>query len=138
MSNDRKREKRLASSSDLSAGDLGPTGKTNTNKNHKATRKANQLCRQVAETLDLVLAGDCHCDLLQSLHVISVVPAPNASRLLVTVAANLPKEDFDRQQIQQRLEEQSGRLRSEIAAAINRKRVPALCFNVIGPLSSFL
>ncbi len=44
--------------------------------NHKENRKAKQLCRQVLETLDLVLSGDCRDELLQSLHVVSVVPAP--------------------------------------------------------------
>jgi len=105
---------------------------------HKEIRKAKQLCRQVAETLDLVLSGDCRDELLQSLHVISVVPAPNSSRLLVTVSADLPVEEFNRQEILELLERQTGRLRAEAAASINRKRVPALVFHVLGPLSSTL
>ena len=67
--------------------------------NHKENRKAKQLCRQVAETLDLILSGDCRDELLQSLHVISVVPAPNSSRLLVTVLADLAAEFFDRREV---------------------------------------
>jgi len=104
-------------------------------KYHKEIRKAKQLCRQVAETLDLVLSGDCRDELLQSLHVISVVPAPNSSRLLVTVSADLPVEEFDRQEIfiVELLERQTGRLRAEVAASINRKRVPSLVFYVVGP-----
>ena len=77
--------------------------------------------------------SDCHDELLQSLHVISVVPAPNSSRLLVTVSADLPIETFDRQEILELLERQTGRLRAEVAASINRKRVPSLVFHVIGP-----
>ncbi len=42
-----------------------------------------QLCRQVAVTLDMVLSGECRDELLQSLRVESVQPAPNASRMLV-------------------------------------------------------
>lgn len=99
---------------------------------HKESRKAQQLCRQVAETLDLVLSGDCRDELLQSLHVMSVTPTPNSSRLLVTVSADLPREVFDRQQILDLLERQNGRLRAEVAASINRKRVPSLVFHVIG------
>jgi ribosome-binding factor A len=102
-------------------------------RNHKDNRKAKQLCRQVAETLDLVLSGDCDDELLQSLHVISVVPAPHSSRLLVTVSADLTAEQYDRQQILSRLEEQAGRLRAEVAASIHRKRVPVLVFDVVGP-----
>lgn len=58
-------------------------------------RKARQLCRQVAETLELVLSGDCHEEILQTLHVVSVEPAPDASRLLVTLQSDLPVDQFD-------------------------------------------
>lgn len=95
-------------------------------------RKALQLCRQVAETLDLVFSGECRDDVLQNLYVQTVEPAPNASRLLVTVFADVPKELYNRQSILDLLDEQTGRLRYEIASAITRKRVPALVFNVIG------
>ena len=47
--------------------------------------KVCQLCRQVAETLDEVLA-DCGDGVLRGLRVATVMPYPNASRLLVTVA----------------------------------------------------
>jgi ribosome-binding factor A len=85
----------------------------------------------VSATLDLVLSGDCRDERLHSLHVISVVPAPNSSRLLVTVCADLPAEEFDRQEILDLLERQTGRLRSKVAASINRKRVPSLAFHVV-------
>ena len=98
---------------------------------HRQSRKSKQLCRQVAETLDLVLSGDCRDEILQSLHVVSVVPAPNSSRLLVTVKADLPDDQLDRGEILNRLDTQSGRLRCEVAASINRKRVPTLLFNVL-------
>ena len=104
--------------------------------NHKENRKAKQLCRQVLETLDLVLSGDCRDELLQSLHVVSVVAAPNSSRLLVTVFADLPIEEFDPLEILESLQRQTGRLRCEIAASINRKRVPSLAFHVTGPVAS--
>ncbi len=97
-------------------------------------RKAMQLCRQVAETLDMVLSGECRDELLQSLRVESVQPAPNASRMLVTLCADLAPEEFDRQRILELLDEQSGRLRCEVAASITRKRAPSLVFNVIGAI----
>jgi ribosome-binding factor A len=94
-------------------------------------RKAKQLCRQVAETLDMVLSGECHDEILQNLQVVSVDPAPNTSRLLVTVVADLPDEQIDRQTILDRLNQHSGRLRYEVAGSIHRRRTPALAFNVI-------
>jgi ribosome-binding factor A len=114
------------------------TGRAGRSCDHKQNRKAKQLCRQVSETLDLVLSGNCRDELLQSLHVVSVVPAPNSSRLLVTVFADLPAELFDRQEILERLDNQTGRLRAEVAASINRKRVPSLVFHVLGRPSSIL
>ena len=96
-------------------------------------RKAKQLCRQVAETLDLVLSGDCRDDLIQSLHVVSVEPAPNSSRLLVVVTSDLPAEQYDWHRIMDRLRQQAGRLRAEVAASINRKKVPLLAFHLLGP-----
>jgi ribosome-binding factor A len=106
------------------------------NDRRKGDRKARQLCRQVAETLELVLPGDCRDEILQSLHVMSVEPAPDSSRLLVVVVADLPAEQFHRAEILARLERQTARLRSEVAAAIARKRVPMLAFEIAGPTPS--
>ena len=135
-SNEPMREPLRASSGESCAENADfPANSAGKTRSHKENRKARQLCRQVAETLDLVLSGDCRDELLQSLHVIAVVPAPNSSRLLVTVSADLPVEEFDRQEIfiAELLERQTGRLRAEVAASINRKRVPSLVFHVIGP-----
>ena len=89
------------------------------------SRKTLQLCRQVERALGGALA-DCHDDVLRDLLVESVEPAPNAARLLVTVRsldsqATLPE-------VLARLEAGYGHLRSEVAVAINRKRVPELAF----------
>ena len=54
-------------------------------------RKALQLCHQVAETLEEVLA-ECGDVVLQALRVLDVEPAPDASRLLVTVAVDATPE----------------------------------------------
>jgi ribosome-binding factor A len=102
----------------------------------KEARKARQLCRQVSETLDMVLSGECRNELLQSLHVFSVDPAPNASRLLVTLCADVAKNRFDRPAILDLLHDQAGRLRCEVARAVHRKRVPTLVFHVVGPAAS--
>jgi len=101
----------------------------------KQSRKSRQLCRQVAEALDWVLSGDSHDELLQSLRVADVQPAPYSSRLLVTVVTDLPAEEADRQTILDRLQEHAGRLRSEVAASINRRKAPTLVFQIIGKSS---
>ena len=93
-------------------------------------RKAVQLCTQVAETLSLVLAGDFDDELLLNLQVLSVAPAPNASQLAVMLRTDAPPP-VDINQIHDRLSAVSGRLRSEVAAAIHRKRAPRLVFHVI-------
>src|SRR5262249_41808063 len=51
------------------------------------SRKDWQLCRQIFETLNYVLSGDSHDEVLQGLLVSEVVPAPDATRVLVTVQA---------------------------------------------------
>ena len=112
---------------------IRPRGRpTHVGRTNKEDRKAKQLCRQVADTLSLVLAGDGRDELLGCLQVQSVVPAPNASRLLVTVTADLGEQVVDTQQVLDRLAVQMGRLRAEVAASINRKRVPLLLFQVVG------
>ena len=105
-----------------------------TRKRDKAGRKSKQLCRQVQKTLDQVLSGETGDELLGALHIVSVTSA-DSSALLVTVAADLPADRFDRAQIEARLAEVSGRLRSEVAAAITRKRTPLLVFYLLGPHS---
>jgi ribosome-binding factor A len=97
----------------------------------KGDRKARQLCSQVAETLSLVLSGECGDELLRNLQVVAVVPAPNASQLLVTVGAAIPGEIVDEEAVMERLVQNMGRLRCEVAAAITRKRAPKLVFRVL-------
>lgn len=95
----------------------------------KTRRKAQQLCGQVAETLGLVLA-DSHDDALNGLIVVAVEPAPDASRLLVTLRPSSPEAAFDPVEVLDRLEKASGRLRSEAAAAITRRKAPSLAFRL--------
>jgi ribosome-binding factor A len=98
-----------------------------------ANRKALQLCGQVARTLQAVLAAECGDDLLRELQVASVVPAPTSMRLLVTLTLATPKEDVPAAAVMARLHRAQGMLRREVAAAINRRRVPELMFRLIGP-----
>ena len=97
----------------------------------KEDRKARQLCAQVAETLSLVLTGEFHDELLYNLQVVSVKPAPDASQLAVVVRADGPGTPFHPGEVLDRLNLVAGRLRTEVAAAITRKRAPSLVFHVI-------
>jgi ribosome-binding factor A len=96
-------------------------------------RKAVQLCHQVAETLEEVLA-ECGDAVLQSLRVLDVEPAPDASRLLVTVAADAwTQGDADPGRIHSHLARAAGHLRGEVAGAITRKKAPVLVYRLVPP-----
>ncbi len=89
--------------------------------------KALRLCGQVARAISLALAGEFDDEVLLSLTVVSVDPAPNASRLLVTVTA----ESGDPDLILARLNGVRGILRAGVAATVCRKRAPELSFLVL-------
>jgi ribosome-binding factor A len=95
----------------------------------KGGRKTQQLCRQVAEALHYGFAGVCHDDVLRELAVVAVQPAPDESRLLVTVGPALPGP-CEPAQVLTHLHQALGKLRTEVAAAIHRKKVPELTFRV--------
>ena len=94
-------------------------------------RKALQLCRQVREALSDALASVCDDPLLRELNVISVEPAPNATRLQVTL--ELTAGVAEPGEVAPHLERAAGLLRCEVAAAIHRKKVPELAFRVVTP-----
>lgn len=101
------------------------------NRNH---RKAYQLCRQVADTLHYVLHGDGENELLSSLMVSQVLPAPDTARMLVIVQSDLPPHSYQPNEIIALLDSQVGRLRTEITRSINRKKTPQLIFQVVMPM----
>ena len=86
-----------------------------------------RLCQQVARTLALVLP-ESGAEPIHDLKIDSVVRGRNTSVLRVKIA--LPKwVDHDQQtELLELLKSQEGWLRSEVAAAITRKRVPRLAF----------
>lgn len=94
------------------------------------SRKVAQLCQQASEALSLALA--CSADaVLRDLSVVSVSPAPDASRLLVTVEA---EDGVEHDRILDKLQVARGYLRSEVAGAIHRKKTPELMFRMfVGP-----
>lgn len=99
----------------------------------KPDHKTARLCGQVAQTIDQILAGETGDDDLRCLRVASVRPAPDASRMLVSVVADAPGGDFNRARAETRLQAASGRLRTAVAAAITRRKAPSLLFVLLGP-----
>ena len=96
-------------------------------------RKTLQLCGQVRKALDYVLSGETGDDLLRGLYVQDVVPAPDASRLLATVAPIDPRAEPDLGQVLDKLEYAKPAIRGEIARSITRKKVPDIAFTLAGP-----
>ena len=96
--------------------------------------KALRLCKQVADTLSLVLSGQFGDEILQGLDVFSVQPAPGTRRLLVVIQ---PSEDLRGHttpaQILEKLNSVSGILRTETANAISRRKAPSLMFEITWP-----
>jgi len=91
-------------------------------------RKALQLCAQVRESLMWILGTECNDEVLASLDVIDVQPFPTSARVLVTVAPALSAEVTDPATILERLHAANGLLRSAVARAVHRKKVPELLF----------
>ena len=107
---------------------FGPGGAS-----HAPDRKAAQLCRQVAVTLDEVLA-ECGDDVLRELRVVDVSPYPDASRLMVSVSPVDPNapDAPDPDAVLEHLQHAGGHLRCEVAAAVTRKRAPLLVYRLHG------
>lgn len=96
--------------------------------NEKPDRKTRQLCKQVTQILQLALGAIPGAELLVGVTVQDVAPAPNAGRLRVVMAAPAGASP---EAIAAILERFSGRLRTEVATSITRKRAPELTFAVV-------
>lgn len=96
-------------------------------RNRKDNRKTQQLCQQVARTLNLCL-NDCEDPYVESMYVVAVIPAPDASCLMVQLLCDV--DDFDHGAALAAIRYQTSRLQCEIARSIHRKRVPNLMFSV--------
>ena len=99
-------------------------------------RKTQQLCQQVWHVLDAVLTGEARDADLQGLSVISVVPAPHAGRLLVSVQSWAVDALSRWSVIDEKLRRATPWLRSELAASISRRRIPELVFQLTAPDAS--
>jgi hypothetical protein len=96
-------------------------------------RKTRQLCAQVARTVESVLVGELGDGVLRDLIVHSVEPAPDESRLMVTVGPYTPGIHLDPVSVLQHIHAAGGRIRAEVTAAITRRRAPALIYQYAEP-----
>jgi ribosome-binding factor A len=90
-------------------------------------RKDRQLCRQVLRRLELSLL-ELEDPALSEIQIVEVVPAPDASRLRVVVAALRPVDRAGREAVVLALARAEPRLRGAVAQEIARRRVPELVF----------
>ena len=100
----------------------------------RSERKTRQLCREVERTLGVALSSS-RDSLVRDLSVMSVEPAPDGSRLMVTLypAGAL---SVDVAELLAHLGELRGFLRQEIAQALQRKRTPELAFRIVPALET--
>lgn len=99
----------------------------------KPDRKLRQLCKQVAQALQLALAALPAAAALAGVFVREVRPAPHAGRLCAVIEAPDPRRAPEIAAI---LQQYAGRLRGEVAAAITRRRAPELTFEVVSASAS--
>lgn len=96
----------------------------------KGDRKARQLCAQAAQAIQLALADSPGEDWLLGLIVARVDPAPDSSRLLVTVQAFDDRLRGDPSAVLDHLERATPRLRLAVASATTRRKAPSLAFRI--------
>lgn len=89
-----------------------------------------QLCRQVFDALSLAFAT-LDDPIVDDLVLASVVPAPSASRVQVTLVPSRNDIDVDVALAAVRLH--ADELREEVAAEVTRRRVPELVFRIGQP-----
>lgn len=130
----RKREELLALCGQLNDDDAVDPREYFRRKYRSNDAKTLRLCKQVSDTLSLLLSGEFCDDVLQSLEVFSVQPAPSTRRLLVVVRPlGDIRDTTSPADIVARLNAVSGILRREVAVAISRRRMPTLVFEVVWP-----
>lgn len=90
-------------------------------------RKDLQLCRQVFDALTYALA-ELDDPIIDDLVLASVVPAPSAARLQVTLVPS--RDGIDPDDALARVRDVADELREEVAAEVTRKRAPELVFRI--------
>jgi ribosome-binding factor A len=98
------------------------------NRHHE--RQTARVCGLAFRVVSDVLMSEVSDPILQSLQVLSVDPAPDASRLSVVVCT---LEPIPPDVVHARLTGAVGLLRTQLAQSLQRKRTPQLCFVVVPP-----
>jgi len=96
----------------------------------KFDRKAAQLCSQVRRALEFIVPDalqDSDWDAL----VLDVQPAPNTGHLLVLLQSMDKLDEEGCQQLESTIFQKSGLIRTAVAGAIQRRKVPTLTFRVV-------
>jgi len=88
--------------------------------------RAVQLAGQVRRTLELVMAGESHEPALLDLKVLAVEPAPDSTHFVVVVTGDVAESDA-----LSALGRAASWLRTEVAAAVHRRKAPLLTFRFI-------
>jgi ribosome-binding factor A len=91
-------------------------------------RKTLQLCRQVKEALTWALGSATGDERLAACSIEAVEPLSGGNRLLVKVGVPL---DLPSIEVSQRLAATAPALRTEVAQAITRRKVPELVFMTV-------
>jgi ribosome-binding factor A len=105
-------------------GGIDPSEFTDSRFDRKTERKTQQLCREVRDALSISLAA-LDDEALAEAWVAEVLPGADSSHLRVVVVTTA-----DLEATYEALRRAAGLLRSEVAAAISRKRTPLLSFEV--------
>lgn len=100
----------------------------------KPDRHTLQLCKQVEETLHLVLMDQSDDD-LRDLSVVEVLPLAGPSTLMVRVQYPVTKPG-DIARVQQKLLDHIKSLKAEVAQSITRRKMPDLFFQVTAAAGS--
>ena len=96
----------------------------------KGDFKTEQLCKQVERAASLALAVQSLGDVLAGAVVAAVEPAPDASRLRITVVLAPGRGVDDLGEAWAALSRATPGFRAEVARSISRKRVPELTWGV--------
>lgn len=108
-----------------------PATRSRSPQSHRPDRKTWQLCAQAQRALEYALGEVGPQMLLHAAYIQSVVPAPDASQLLVTVAVRDRLTPPQQQELLTALIHRQGRLRAAVAMSITRRKAPSLTFRVI-------
>jgi ribosome-binding factor A len=97
----------------------------------KQAQRTARLCKVIEQVAGSVLEELSADEVLRHCEVLGVVPGASRARIVIEVGMRPSEHAPGILAVLQGLDNLSGRLRTEVARSINRKRVPVLTFNVI-------